>query len=188
MKLVTKIFIIILAISFSSCDISQTKEMELPEIEGGQMPAYDVDWADVDVGTKTKMVTVPKVVVVTEEVEVEVPYVDVDIPNNGDKEEITLIAEVEVKGEMHNIDISKVYASQNNLYVISNLTATGEKLDNEGSVRISDRLILNAPDLNIKHFIIGKRPNGDHNNQYKYISSVENINDKISKAKLIYNN
>ena len=81
--------------ALTSCDIDKTKKGELPSVdvdvdaESGELPAFDVDWADVNVGTKTKMVEVPKVVVVMEEEEVEVPYVDVDMPEDyADREKM----------------------------------------------------------------------------------------------------
>ena len=68
----------------ASCTVDQTKETKLPDVDvdvkAGQMPAFDVDWADVDVGTRTETVTVPTVKVVMEELEVEM---------GGLKEELT---------------------------------------------------------------------------------------------------
>lgn len=51
------------AIAMSGCDVDKTQEGELPEVstEGGQLPAYDVETADVDVGTREETVTVPEV-------------------------------------------------------------------------------------------------------------------------------
>jgi hypothetical protein len=54
-----------LALTFSttSCDVDQTQAGELPDvdIEGGQLPKYDVDAPDVDIGTKEVEVTVPDI-------------------------------------------------------------------------------------------------------------------------------
>jgi hypothetical protein len=52
-----------LAIGLAACDVDQTQEGEMPEVEvtGGQMPEYDVETADVDVGTEEKTVEVPDV-------------------------------------------------------------------------------------------------------------------------------
>ena len=60
-----------LALSLAACDVEQTEEAELPdvEVEGGNLPEFDVDVADVEVGS--------------EEVEVEVPTVDVEMPDAG---------------------------------------------------------------------------------------------------------
>lgn len=59
-------------IGLSACDVDQTQEGELPEVsvEGGQMPEFDVDVADVEVRT--------------EEATVEVPVIDIEEPNAGD--------------------------------------------------------------------------------------------------------
>lgn len=51
------------AIGLAACDVDQTQEGDLPEVEvtGGQLPEYDVETADVDVGTEEKTVEVPDV-------------------------------------------------------------------------------------------------------------------------------
>lgn len=66
-----------LAIGLAACDVDQTKEAELPEVEvtGGQVPEFDVETADVDVGTK--------------ETTVEVPDVDVKMPDDAEGEPVT---------------------------------------------------------------------------------------------------
>lgn len=65
-----------LAVVFAAaaCDIDQTEEGELPEvsIEGGNMPEYDVDVADVDVGTTQDTLIIER------------PTVDVDMPDDED--------------------------------------------------------------------------------------------------------
>ena len=52
-----------LAIGLAACDVDQTKEAELPDVDvqGGQMPEFDVETADVDVGTEQKTIEVPDV-------------------------------------------------------------------------------------------------------------------------------
>jgi hypothetical protein len=63
--------------ALAACDVDQTKEAELPEVEvkGGQAPEFDVETADVDVGTKTTTV--------------EVPTVDVDMPDDAEGKPVT---------------------------------------------------------------------------------------------------
>jgi len=60
------------AFGLAACDVDQTEEGELPDVdvEGGQVPEYDVDAADVDVGTDTQTVITP----------------DVDVQNEGEPE------------------------------------------------------------------------------------------------------
>lgn len=61
------------ALALTACDVDQTEEGDMPEVdvEGGNLPEYDVEPADVDVDTGTT--------------EVEVPTVDVDV-NQDDAE------------------------------------------------------------------------------------------------------
>ncbi|MBA3564788.1 MAG: hypothetical protein H0W33_12430 [Gammaproteobacteria bacterium] len=57
------------------CDVDQTEEGALPDVdvEGGEMPEYDVDAPDVDVGTREETVTVPDI--------------DVDMPEDDDMDD-----------------------------------------------------------------------------------------------------
>ena len=50
-------------LALSACDVDQTEEGSLPEVnvEGGNLPEYDVEPVDVDVQTGTKTVEVPTV-------------------------------------------------------------------------------------------------------------------------------
>ncbi|API60722.1 hypothetical protein BSL82_16675 [Tardibacter chloracetimidivorans] len=77
---VVAVLVVIAVFAFGLVDIDQTRETALPEVktEGGQMPAFDVDTADVDVGTTTETVELPKVDVDTTKEEVKVPTVDVE--------------------------------------------------------------------------------------------------------------
>lgn len=175
----------------TSCNFEQKKEAELPEVdvdidaEAGQLPTYDVDWADVDVGTRTKMVSIPKVVVVMEEEEIEVPYIDVDMPNSGEKEELTLTVEAEVTGKEHSIDIKEIIASNDKLFVFSELVELDQDLDDK-TLRVSDRVILNAPDLNVKHIIMGEKPDRVFNDQFKYVKDANDFKSGLKNSKVIF--
>jgi len=63
-----------LSLGLAACDVEQTEEAELPDVdvsvEGGNLPEYDVDTADVEIGS--------------EEVTVDVPTVDVEMPDAGE--------------------------------------------------------------------------------------------------------
>lgn len=187
--------ILMTALAFSivfatSCKIDQTKETELPDVnvsvEEGQLPEFDVDWADVNVGTRTETVEVPKVVIVMEEMEVEIPYLDVDMPNEyGEKEERTIRVEAEVDGFEHEIEIEKVYANGNNLIVVSELEKGDTSIDDK-KMRVSDQIKLNAPNLNVKHYIIGEKPNRVFNDSYKYVSNEASLKDKLDGYRVIY--
>jgi len=58
----------------SACDVDQTKEGKLPEVDvnatGGQLPEFDVEGPTVNVGTENKTI--------------QVPTIDVDAPKDAD--------------------------------------------------------------------------------------------------------
>ena len=86
--------------------------------------------------------------------------------------------------EEADLTIQEVYATGDRLLVISDLDRTGQPLDGE-TVRISDRLVLNAPDLDVKHYIIGERPPGDFNTRYTYVTSRAEI-EGLQNGRSIY--
>ena len=49
----------------TACDVDQTKEAKLPDVDvnvgGGQLPEYNVQGPDVDIGTENKTIQVPTV-------------------------------------------------------------------------------------------------------------------------------
>ncbi len=59
------------AIYLTDIDLTQTAELPEVSVEGGQMPAIDMDVADIDVGTK--------------EIDVKVPTIDITPPQEGEE-------------------------------------------------------------------------------------------------------
>lgn len=55
--------IALLALSMGACRVTQTEKGEMPEVEvkEGNLPKYDVDGPQVEVGTKETTVTVPDI-------------------------------------------------------------------------------------------------------------------------------
>lgn len=76
MKNLLKALIGASVLGIAACDVDQTKEAEAPDIDvnasGGQLPEFDVDTADVNIGTENRVV--------------QVPTVDVDAPKDDNKE------------------------------------------------------------------------------------------------------
>ncbi len=186
-----KSILVVLAVgslTLYNCKVDKKGDIEMPEVamdvdvEEGNLPSFDVDWADVNVGTKTKMVKVPKVRVVVEEEEVEVPYIDVDMP---DSDEMSIAVEAEVSDVEHEIKISEIRASNKRLYVISKLTKKDTNLNGE-VLRVQDQIELNAPDLDVKHIIVGEKPNRSFNSRYSYISDMNMLPENAKDAKVIY--
>ena len=69
-----------MVLGLAACDVDQTKEAELPEVEvkGGQLPEYDVEPVEVEIGTEKKTIEVPTV-------DVKTPDAD-GTPVTGDEE------------------------------------------------------------------------------------------------------
>ncbi|MAN58622.1 MAG: hypothetical protein CMC08_02170 [Flavobacteriaceae bacterium] len=185
------LLITIAACTLWSCDLDKTREAELPEVdvdidaEEGQLPAFDVDWANIDVGTTTEVVEVPKVVVVMEEEEIEVPTIDVDMPDE-DEEERSLIVETEVSGNEHDLEIQEIRASERRLYVIATLEELETSLDGK-TMRIQDQVNINAPDLDVRYIIVGVKPDRVFNDRDMYVSSMEDLPQNVQDATVIYN-
>ena len=76
MNVVIKGLALASCIALAACDVDQTKEGELPDVDvnasGGQLPEFDVDAPEVNVGTENKTI--------------QVPTVDVDAPKDDNKE------------------------------------------------------------------------------------------------------
>lgn len=78
-------------LSLSACKVEKTDSGELPKVEvdakGGDLPNYDVQTADVDVGTQPATVPVPDVDVdvKTKQATVPVPDVDITMPSEQEK-------------------------------------------------------------------------------------------------------
>lgn len=76
MKIINTLLVAAGCLGIAACDVDQTKEGDLPEVEvnatGGEMPEFDVDGPTVNVGTENKTV--------------EVPTVDVDAPQDDNRE------------------------------------------------------------------------------------------------------
>lgn len=192
MSMIKKMMVPVLALSLMmSCDFNKTDKGELPDVDvdvdadAGELPEYDVDWADVNVGTRTETVEVPKVVVVMEEEEVEIPYLDVDMPNAGEKEERTLMVEAEVSGEESVMEIREIWTTGKRLIVISELKSTGKSIGDK-NMRVSDRVTLNAPDLDVRYYVVGERPDRLFNRQHTYIKNISDIKDKVGDHTVIY--
>ena len=65
MKTIVKVTAVLTCLGLSACDVDKTQEGEAPEVEinadAGQLPRYDVDGPEVNVGTENVVVQVPDV-------------------------------------------------------------------------------------------------------------------------------
>jgi len=65
MKNLLKILVGASCLSFAGCDVDQTKEAKVPDVDvnvsGGQLPEFNVQGPEVEVGTVNKTIEVPTV-------------------------------------------------------------------------------------------------------------------------------
>jgi hypothetical protein len=79
-------------LALSACDVDQTQEGELPQVdvdvEGGQLPRYDVNAPEIEIATRDEQVTIPDVDIDVdrEERTITLPDVNIDIPDEEDNE------------------------------------------------------------------------------------------------------
>jgi hypothetical protein len=178
--------LILLLVPLSSCRVEREQAGRLPdvEIEPGRLPEYDIEGPDVNIGVTERTVTVPRVVVVQEERTIEVPYIDVDVPG-AERRERTIVAEVEVPSGGYNLEIQGVYAVNNELVVVSQLEEENPNAP-RSRVRVSDRIVINAPDMPVRQYIIGERPSSSFNEQNIFIDSRQEIAAQLESGRQLY--
>lgn len=178
--------LILLLFPLSSCRVEQEQAGRLPdvEVEPGRLPEFDIEGPDVDIGVTERTVTVPKVVVVQEEETIEVPYIDVDVPG-AERTERTLTVEAEVPSSGYNLEIQDIYVVNNELWVVSQLEEVNPNAP-QATVRASDRIAINAPDMAVRHYIIGELPIGTFNEQYTFVGNREQIASQLESGRQLY--
>lgn len=190
-SLLQRVFLIpvIALLTFSTgCQVEQKRAGELPdvdvEVEPGQLPKYELKGPDVNVKTVERTVTFPRVEVVQEKRTVKVPYIDVNLPG-AERKEQTLTAEVAVPSTGYDLDIQDVHIVNNQLWVVAQLD---EKIPNAPKTKtsVSDRIVINAPEMPVRYYIIGKRPSNNVGKQYTFIDNRQAIQDQIKSGKQLY--
>ena len=173
-----------ISLSAVSCTVEKTQTAKAPDVDvdvdPGRWPKYNVKWADVDVGTTTKTVTVPKLEWKREQTQIQVPYIDIN-PGGGDREERTIAVELEVPQSGYELTIREVRAAGDHLWVISELKQTNQS--GAGYGRVSDQVVVNAPeDLQVRRVIVGNRPEGVYNQQYTFVPDMTTLTQKLPEG------
>jgi hypothetical protein len=192
----TPTFLMLLALAggtSAACDVTRTESGRAPSVdvdvdaEPGRWPEYDVDWANVDVGTTQRTITVPVVRVVQETREISVPYIDINPPGARNREEQTITMEIEAPHAGYALRIVEVRATNDTLWVIGQLTENQQPANRE-MTRVSDQIVVNAPeDLDVRRVIIGDRPAGVYNQQFRYFSDRAAVDQAIpSGGRVLY--
>lgn len=174
--------ITVAAMGSFGCTAERTQTAKAPDVDvdvdPGRWPKFDIKWADVDVGTTTKTVTVPKIEWTREQTQVQVPYIDINAPGTGDRQEQTINVELEVPNRGYDLQIREIRAVGDELWVISELKQTGNQQGEYG--RVSDQVVVNAPeDLRVRRIIIGQRPDGVYNGQYTFVPDASALQQRL---------
>ena len=175
-----------LAVIGIGCTAEKTQTAKAPDVDvdmdPGRWPKYNVKWADVDVGTTTKTVTVPKLEWKREQAEISVPYIDIKSPGASEREERTIAVELEVPSSGYDLQIREIRAAGDQLWVISELKQTEGKA-RAGHGRVSDQVVVNAPeDLRVHRVIVGQRPEGVYNQQYSFYPDMSSLTQKLPQG------
>lgn len=182
---------VLLASGAIGCTAEKTVPGEAPDVDvdvdPGRWPEYKVNWADVDVGIRERTVTVPVVQVTQETRQVQVPYIDINPPGARDREERTIQVDVDAPHGGYALQITEVRASGDDLWVVAQLTE-GNATAAKAVTRISDQVVVNAPaNLDVRKVIIGTRPPGGHNEQHRFVDSMDALNRAIPQgSRVIY--
>jgi hypothetical protein len=169
--------------------VDQTQGARAPEVDievdPGRWPEYDVDWAEIDIGTSERTITVPVLRIEKETRQISVPYIDINPPGARDRDERVLSIDVDVPHSGYEVQIVEVRASGDALWVLGQLreTATPSK---EMRTRVSDRVMINAPsDLDVRTIVVGQQPDG--NDHLRFVDSMDAVNQMIPEgARVLY--
>lgn len=181
----------LLAFTLAGCDVDRTQPGQAPavdvDVDPGRWPEYDVDWADVNVGTQERMVEVPVVRVETERRQVSVPYIDIKPAGASDFEERTITMELDVPHAGYNLSIAEIRAAGDDLWVVGVLQETGG-VAAQMMTRVADHVVVNVPEeLDVRKIVVGQRPPGVFNQQYRFVDSMETL-ERLApdRARVIY--
>jgi hypothetical protein len=171
------------------CTVDQTQEARAPDVDvdAGRWPQYEVNWADIDVGTSERTITVPVVRIEKESRQITVPFIDINPPGARERDERAISIDVDVPHAGYELQIAEVRASGDDLWVVGSLRQTGTPAAQE-MTRLSDRVVINAPeDLDIRKVVVGERPSLAENEQLRFIASMDDLKQIIPDgARVLY--
>ena len=179
--------------ALTACEVEQTQRAQVPDVdvdvsaEPGRWPQYDVDWADVQIGTREQEVTVPVVRVVEETRQVRVPYIDINPPGGRGQEERPITMELDVPHSGFRLEIVEIRAAGDDLWVIGRLMESNSEAA-QAITRVSDHVVINAPDdLDVRKVVVGQRPAGTYNQQYRFVESTAALEQLLPEgARTVY--
>ena len=175
----------------NGCSVEQQEPAEAPDVDvnvdPGRWPEYKVNWADIDVGTSERTITVPVVRIEKETRQITVPFIDINPPGAGDTEERVIAIALDVPHVGYELNITEVRASGDDLWVISRLQEP-QKPAAQGVTRVSDRVVIDAPEnLDVRRVVVGARPGGVENEDVRFVESMSQVDQIIpSQGRVLY--
>ena len=119
--------------------------------------------------------------------QVSVPYIDINPPGGRNREERTITMEVDVPNAGYQLQIMEVRAASDNLRVIANLTRAADQPSAQVMTRVSDQVIVNAPeDIDVRKVIVGERPEGAYNQQHRFVDSMAALDQQLKGGRVLY--
>jgi hypothetical protein len=179
----------IASMALIGCAVDQTQGARAPEVDvqvdPGRWPEYDVRWADIEIGTSERTITVPVLRIDKETRSITVPYIDINPPGARERGERVVSIDVDVPHSGYEVQIIEVRASGDDLWVIGQLRQTATP-SRKVQTRISDHVMVNAPrDLDIRTVVVGEQPNG--NDHLRFVESIDALGQTIPEdARVLY--
>jgi hypothetical protein len=176
----------------TGCRVEQTREAAAPDVDvdvdPGRWPKYDVNWADVDVGTSQRTVQVPVIRIEREPREVTIPYIDINVPGAGRVEDRTITVAADVPHGGYALEIQEVRVADDDLWVVATLMEKQAGKAAKTTTRVSDRVVVHAPvDLDARTVIVGERPDTSDDDRHQFVSSMDELNEMIpDQARVLY--
>jgi hypothetical protein len=84
------------------------------------------------------------------------------------------------------ISIEEVHEVKNEIWVISNVSRDPDVMGAQVISVVRDAVIMVAPDLPVKHFVIGKTWNWKNEEAYTFIENRNNLDSELISGKRLY--
>ena len=161
--------------------IVKTEEGESPEfdvdVEAGEWPTYDIDWASLEAGLAETTVKVPEVKVTYEEKQIEVPFVGIDWPNDEETERRVINVAFRTPDAGYTTSIQEIYRKNNTLMVLAKVSERQGGASAQAITMKEDMVMLEAPEnVDIQVYAYGDLDGVQMPGNYQKVSGPADVN------------